>query len=197
MKPRLRSPSGLPKITGKVRHSEHMPYALRPVPEGGGCGVIHAKLLLTRLLIYEKTFSRRRLCVDLQVLLCFSGPSDAQSRGHEHLGGVRLRQVPARHSEARTARPAGRGVRPQGRQFPPRGFSGVQGQPRRDSRRHPAFGSLCETGAGGDVHSDSGGRRLRGRRRDRHPVAKGRRSRLRGLHGDARQGLRPASARQL
>lgn len=34
MKPRLRSPSGLPKITGKVRHSEHMPYALRPVPEG-------------------------------------------------------------------------------------------------------------------------------------------------------------------
>lgn len=44
---------------------------------------------------------------------------------------------------------------PKGRQFPPRGFSGVQGQPRRDSRRHPAFGSLCETGAGGDVHSDS------------------------------------------
>ena len=31
MKPRLRLPSGLPKITGKVSHSEHMPYALRSV----------------------------------------------------------------------------------------------------------------------------------------------------------------------
>ena len=47
------------------------------------------------------------------------------------------------------------------------------------------------------MHPDSGGRGLRGRRRDRHPLAEGRRGGLRSLHGDPRQGLRAARARQL
>ena len=37
-------------------------------------------------------------------------------------------------------------------------------------------------------------RGIRGRRRDRYPVAEGCRRRVRGLHGDARQGLRAARA---
>ena len=47
------------------------------------------------------------------------------------------------------------------------------------------------------MHSDSRGRGLRGRRRDRHAFAKGRRRRIRRLYGHARQGLRPAGEGQL
>ena len=140
--------------------------------------------------VYGESFSGRCLRIDFSFLLCFYRTADAQCGRREYVGRVRVRQVPQGPDPARAAALPRRGVRSAGRQFPSRALRRLQGQPQRDARRHRRVGSVYRPGARGDAHSGARDSRLRSRRRDRHAVAESGRRRLRGVHGNARQGLR-------
>ncbi len=75
-------------------------------------------------------------------------------------------------------------------------IQGIQGQPQGDAGRFGAAGAVHPAGARGVPHSDDWRDALRGRRRDRHSGAQGRRGVASGLHRLERQGHDAAGERQ-
>ena len=144
---------------------------------------------------YEQTLPLRCLRHHLPFVLRFHQSSHHQLQGIQHLCRAGLLQYAARNHRQGTAHAPRCGVRPW-QDIPPRGFPGLQGAARRNARGHQALRAFHPGNPARHAHPRASGRRVRGRRRDWHPLPESRRGRRGDLYAHSRQGLWPAHQAQ-